>query len=123
MKAYSTVNEYISAFDTRTQKILKKIRTIIKKSAPKAQEKISYGMPTYFLNENLVHFAAYKTHIGFYPTPAGIEKFKKELSKYPTSKGAVQFPVDEKLIPYSLIEKIVKFRLTHSSSKPMPVSK
>ncbi len=114
MQTYSTIPEYISTFPTSTQKILKKIRTTIKKAAPKAIEKISYGMPTYYLNENLVHFTAYQNHIGFYPTPSAMTKFKKKLSKYKTSKGAVQFPIDDKLIPYDLITKIVLFRVKSS---------
>ncbi|MBC7981846.1 DUF1801 domain-containing protein [Candidatus Parcubacteria bacterium] len=117
MKTYPSIPEYISTFPAPTQKILKKIQITIKKVVPKAVEKISYGMPTYFQNENLVHFAAYKTHIGFYPTPSAIEKFKKELSPYSTSKGSVRFPVDKKLIPYALIEKIVKFRLKETLTR------
>lgn len=117
MKTYSSIPEYISAFPASTQKILKKIRTTIKKSAPEATEKISYGMPTFFLNENIAHFAAYKTHIGFYPAPKAIEKFKKELASFSTSKGCVRFSVDEKLIPYALIEKIIKFRVKEALTR------
>ena len=96
--------------------ILKEIRATIKAAAPEAEEKISYQMPTFFLNGNLVHFAAFKKHIGFYPTPTGIEKFKKELSVYEGAKGSVQFPLD-KPMPYALITKIVKFRVKENLAK------
>ena len=84
-------------------------RATIKKAAPDAEETINYGIPTFTLKGNLVHFAGFKSHIGFYPTPSGIEKFKKELSVYEGAKGSVKFPLDQP-IPYELIEKIVKFR-------------
>ncbi|MCL5807719.1 MAG: DUF1801 domain-containing protein [Deltaproteobacteria bacterium] len=105
-----SVDEYIAAFPEPVQQILEKIRETIKELAPAAIEKIAYGIPTFWLNENLVHFAAFKSHIGFYPTPSGIEAFKDELSTFKTSKGAVQFPID-KPIPLSLIKKIVKYRV------------
>jgi uncharacterized protein YdhG (YjbR/CyaY superfamily) len=92
------------------QKILKQIRTTIKKAAPGAEEAIKYGIPTFVLNENLVHFAAFKNHIGFYPTPSGINAFKKELSGYKSAKGSVQLPLEEPM-PLALIEQIVKFRV------------
>ena len=107
---FVSIDEYIATFPEATQKILKKIRATIKAAAPEAEEKISYQMPTFTLKGNLVHFAAFKNHIGFYPTPTGIEKFKKELSVYERAKGSVQFPLD-KPIPYDLISKIVKFRV------------
>jgi uncharacterized protein YdhG (YjbR/CyaY superfamily) len=107
---FVSIDEYIATFPEATQKILKKIRATIQAAAPDAEEKISYQMPTFALKGNLVHFAAYKNHIGFYPTPTGIEKFKKELSVYEGAKGPVQFPLD-KPIPYDLISKIVKFRV------------
>lgn len=88
----------------------------IKKSAPEAEEKISYQIPTFYLNGNLIHFAGYKNHIGFYPTSSGIKAFKKELSKYKNSKGSVQFPLDEKL-PLALIKKIVKYRVKENLNK------
>ncbi len=106
---FTTIDEYIAAFPQDIQKILKEIRTTIKAAAPKAEEKISYQMPTFFLNGNLVHFAAFKEHIGFYPTPSGIEAFQKELSIYKGAKGSVQFPLDEPM-PLKLISRIVKFR-------------
>jgi uncharacterized protein YdhG (YjbR/CyaY superfamily) len=109
-RAPKTIAEYIAAFPGDVQEILEKIRTTIRQAAPEAEETINYQMPTFTLKGNLVHFAAYKKHIGFYPTPTGIEKFKKELSVYEGAKGSVQFPLD-KPIPYELIGKIVKFRV------------
>lgn len=117
MKSYANISEYISNYPKDAQAILKKIRATVKKAAPKATETIKYGIPTFYQGENLVHFAAYKTHIGFYPTSTGITHFKKELAAYNTSKGTVQFPIDEKKIPYSLITKIVKFRVKESSQE------
>jgi uncharacterized protein YdhG (YjbR/CyaY superfamily) len=104
------IDEYIAGFPRDIQEILEKIRSTIKKAAPDAEEKISYRMPTFTLKGNLVHFAAFKKHIGFYPTPTGTEKFQKELSAYKGAKGSVRFPLD-KPIPYALISKIVKFRV------------
>jgi uncharacterized protein YdhG (YjbR/CyaY superfamily) len=92
------------------------MRDTIRKAAPKADETMSYGMPTFKLNGNLVHFAGYKNHIGFYPTPSGIEAFNKELSVYKSSKGAVQFPLDQRL-PLTLITKIVKLRVKENEEK------
>jgi len=105
-----TVDEYIDKQDREVQSILIKIRKIIKDCAPKAQESIGYGMPAYKLNGPLVYFAAFKKHIGLYPTPSGIEKFKKDLEEYKNSKGSVQFPIS-KPIPYDLIKRIVEFRV------------
>ena len=104
------IDEYIAGFPEEVQEILEKIRTTIRKAAPNAEETINYGIPTFTLKGNLVHFAGFKKHIGFYPTPTGIERFKKELSVYEGAKGSVQFPLD-KPIPYGLISKIVKFRI------------
>ena len=104
------IDEYITGFPPDVQKILQKIRTTIHEAAPEATEKISYQMPTFFLKGNLVHFAGFKEHIGFYPVPTGIEKFRKELSVYKQGKGSVQFPLDQPM-PYDLITKIVKFRV------------
>lgn len=106
----NSIDEYIAGFPPDVQEILEKIRATIKKAAPDAQEAIKYQMPTFVLNGNLVHFAAFKKHIGFYPVPSGIEKFKKELSLYKGAKGSVQFPLDQP-IPFTLISKIVKFRV------------
>ena len=89
------------------------LRKVIKESAPDAKEKISYQMPTFVLHGNLVHFAAFKNHIGFYPTPNGINAFKHELTEYKGAKGSIQFPI-EKPLPYQLISKIVKFRVAEN---------
>ena len=113
---FDSIDEYIATFPSEIQKILEEIRATIKAAAPEAEEKISYQMPTFTLKGNLVHFAAFKKHIGFYPVPTGIEKFKKELSVYQGSKGSVQFPLDQP-IPYNLIGKIVKFRVKENLTK------
>ena len=111
-KPYSitTIDEYIATFPADIRKILEELRLTIKANAPEATEKISYQMPTFFLKGNLVHFAAHPNHIGFYPTPSGIEAFQQELSAYKSSKGAVQFPLDQPL-PLELIARIVQFRV------------
>jgi uncharacterized protein YdhG (YjbR/CyaY superfamily) len=106
----TTTDEYIAQFPQDVQQVLGEIRAVIKESAPKAVEKISYQMPAFYLNGYLVGFAVHTRHIGLYPTPSGIEAFKVELSAYKSSKGAVQFPMD-KPIPFELISKIVKFRV------------
>ena len=113
---FTTIDEYIATFPKETQKILKDIRATIKAAAPDAEEKISYQMPTFFLKGNLIHFAAYKNHIGIYPTPNGIESFKKELSKYKGAKGSVRLPIDEPM-PLKLISRIVKFRVAENLKK------
>ncbi len=115
-KIFSTIDEYIDTFPKNVGEILNKIRETIKESAPDAEEAISYQIPTFKLNGNLVHFAAFKNHIGFYPTPSGSEAFKKELSVYKSGKGSVQFPFD-KPIPFSLIKKIVRYRVKESLAK------
>ncbi len=112
----STIDEYIGLFPDDVQNILQEIRQVIKSTAPDATEKISYQMPTFYLKGNLVHFAAFKNHIGFYPVPSGIEKFKEELSQYKGGKGSVQFPLD-KPMPYDLIKRIVLFRVEENLSK------
>ena len=114
MAAPKTIDEYIAGFPDEVQVILRKIRTTIRKAAPIAEESIKYGVPTYVQNGNLVHFAAFRNHIGFYPTPSAIEKFRKELSRWKSAKGSVQFPLDEPM-PYALITKIVKFRVKESA--------
>ena len=111
-----TIDDYIYSFPEDIQVILSKIRQIIHKSAPDAVEAMSYQMPTLRLNGNLVHFAAFKNHIGFYPTPSGTAAFQKELSPYKSGKGSIQFPLD-KPIPYDLIEKIVLFRVKENRQK------
>ena len=108
--APQNVEEYIAGFPKDVQKILEKIRSTIRKAAPDAEETIKYRMPTFILKGNLVHFAAFKEHIGFYPIPTGIEAFANELSGYEGGKGSVRFPLD-KPIPFRLISKIVKFRV------------
>ena len=113
---FKTMDEYINAFPEDIQIILEKMRQTIRKAAPEAIEVISYQMPCFKFNGNLVWFAAFKNHIGFYPTPSGIESFRKELSPYKTSKGTVQFPLD-KPIPYDLVEKIVLFRVKENLVK------
>jgi uncharacterized protein YdhG (YjbR/CyaY superfamily) len=111
-----SIDEYIADFSNEVQDILQKIRTIVKEAAPDAAEAIKYQIPTFVLNGNLVHFAAFEKHIGFYPTPSGIEQFKDELSTYKNAKGSVQFPLGSP-IPYKLIEKIVKFRVKENRLK------
>jgi len=113
-KAPKNIDEYIAGFPPEIQEILEKIRLTIREAAPKAEEAISYMIPTFKLNGNLVHFAAYKRHIGFYPAPRGNEAFREELSAYGGGKGTVQFRLD-KPIPYALIRKIVKFRVKENS--------
>jgi uncharacterized protein YdhG (YjbR/CyaY superfamily) len=114
--APQTIDEYIAAFPDDVQQILQQIRQTIREAAPDAQEAISYQMPTFKLHGNLVHFAAYKKHIGFYPAPAGIEAFKDELAPYASSKGAVQFPLDQPM-PYDLIRRIVTFRVAETLAR------
>ena len=111
--AYSSIGEYIAVFPKDIQKNLEELRATIRAAAPDAKEKISYQMPTFDLKGNLVHFAAHKNHIGFYPQPSGIQAFKDELSIYEGAKGSVQFPIDKPL-PLELISKIVKFRVAEN---------
>ncbi len=115
-KPVSTIDEYTAGFPKDVQKIMEQVRATIKKAAPEAEEKISYAIPTFLLNGNLVHYAAFKNHIGFYPTPTGTEEFKKELSVYKTGKGSVQFPLDQPM-PLDLITRIVKFRIGKKLTK------
>ena len=110
------IDEYIAAFPKTIQKLLQQLRTTIKKAAPGAEEKIGYGIPTFTLYGNLVHFGGFENHIGFYPTPSAIEAFKKELSVYKSSKGAVQFPIDKPL-PLDLVSRIVKYRVEENTVK------
>src|SRR3989344_206084 len=110
-RKFKDINEFIRSFPPNVQKILQTMRKTIQEAAPEAKEAIRYGMPTFRLSDkNLVHFAAFKNHIGFYPTPSAIVAFKKELSAYKWAKGSVQFPLD-KPIPYDLVRRIVKFRV------------
>ena len=115
-KKFETIDEYIETFPEDVQGILQELRQTIRAAAPQAKEAISYQMPTFKLNGNLVHFAAYKKHIGFYPAPSGIEAFKEELAPYKTSKGAIQFPIEQP-IPYDLVSKIVQFRVSEQLNK------
>lgn len=105
----TTIDEYIAGFPVKIQKLLSQMRTTIKSVVPEAEEAMKYGMPTFRLHGNLVHFAAYKNHIGFYPAPAAIIAFKDEISVYKNSKGAIQFPIHQEL-PIDLIIRIVVFR-------------
>jgi len=114
--AFTTTDEYIAQFPPDVREILQNLRAVIKEAAPEATEKISYQMPTFYLNGNLVHFAAYARHIGFYPAPSGIEAFKEELSPYKGAKGSVQFPLDKPL-PIDLIGRIVRFRVSENIKK------
>lgn len=111
-----SVDAYIALFPPDVQEILQKIRAIVRKAAPEAEETISYQMPTFKLHGNLVHFAAYGKHIGLYPIPSGAEKFKEELSVYKGGKGSVQFPLNQP-IPYDLIARIVAFRVAENLAK------
>ena len=110
---FNSIDEYIATFPEEIQEKLAELRATIRASAPDAEEKISYQMPTFALKGNLVHFAAHKKHIGFYPSPSGIQAFKLELSIYEGAKGSVRFPIDKPL-PLELISKIVKFRVTEN---------
>jgi uncharacterized protein YdhG (YjbR/CyaY superfamily) len=111
-----SLDDYIRGFPPNVRVLLKKMRTTIRAAAPNAAEKISYQMPTFYLNGNLVHFAAHPKHIGFYPTPSGIAAFQEELRPYKSAKGSVQFPMDKPL-PLELIRKIVEFRVQENSTK------
>lgn len=114
--APKNIDEYIAGFSGDIQEILAKIRLTIREAAPEAEETIKYQIPTFALKGNLVHFAAFKKHIGFYPAPQGIEQFKDELSVYEGAKGSVKFPLDQP-IPFDLISKIVKFRVAENLEK------
>jgi uncharacterized protein YdhG (YjbR/CyaY superfamily) len=111
-----TIDEYIELFPEKIKIILRKMKGIIKKAAPQATETISYQIPTFKLHGNLVYFAAFKDHISFFPTSSGVEKFKKELSGFVTSKGTIQFPLD-KPIPYGLVRKITQYRVKENTKR------
>jgi len=113
---FNSIDEYIATFSTEIQMILQSVRKVIREAAPEAKEKISYQMPTFELYGNLVHFAAFKHHIGFYPAPSGIEAFQEEVKPYHKSKGTLQFPLNEPL-PYDLISRIVKYRVAANTEK------
>lgn len=115
-KKITTIDEYISFFPPDVQRKLEALRRLIRETAPDAEETINYAIPTFKLNGNLVHFAGFKNHIGFYPAPSGIEAFKKDLSVYKNAKGSVQFPLQDEL-PLDLIKRIVEFRVEENLSK------
>ncbi|AEI50745.1 iron chaperone [Runella slithyformis] len=112
----SDIDTYISTFPAHVQETLEHLRQTIREAAPEAAEKINYGIPTFTLHGNLVHFAAYKTHFGFYPSPSGIKAFKEQLSGFETAKGTVKFPIDQPL-PFDLITQIVRFRVGENLEK------
>jgi uncharacterized protein YdhG (YjbR/CyaY superfamily) len=112
----TSVDEYIAEFPPETQRLLEEMRARIRASAPEATESISYAIPTFDLNGHLVHFAAFKNHIGFYPTGSGVAAFKDELEPYKGGKGTVQFPLDEP-IPWDLVRRIVEFRVQENGRK------
>ena len=114
--APENIDEYIDRFPGKVQKLLQKIRKTIQKAAPDAVEAISYGIPTFRLNGNLVHFAAFQSHIGFYPAPRGVAEFKDDMARYEGGKGTARFPLDEP-IPYELITRMVKFRVQKNLEK------
>ena len=114
--AFKTTDEYIKQFSPEIQELLTKVRHVIKEAVPEATEKNSCRMPTFYLHENLVHFALNKHHIGLYPTPSGVEAFKDELTSYKTSKAAIQFPLDQPL-PFELISEMAKYRASESRAK------
>ncbi len=113
---FETIDGYIASFPEHIQAMLQEIRLTIAKAAPEASEKISYAMPTFALAGNLVHFAAFKNHIGFYPTSSGTAKFQQEISRFKNSKGAIQFPISQPM-PLELIAQIVKFRVEENLAK------
>lgn len=115
-RQFKNMDEYFATFPKNVQDSLEKLRRVIRESAPQSEETISYGIPTFKLNGNLVHFAAFKNHLGFYPTPSAITAFKKGLSPYKQAKGSVQFPWD-KPIPFDLVKKIVAYRVKEVSGK------
>jgi uncharacterized protein YdhG (YjbR/CyaY superfamily) len=115
-KPSKAIDAYIKTFPKDIQIILNKVRATIRKAAPEAEETIKYRLATFTLNGNLVHFGAFKNHIGFYPTPSGTSKFKKELANYQGAKGSIRFPLDAP-IPYDLIIKIVRFRVKENQAK------
>jgi uncharacterized protein YdhG (YjbR/CyaY superfamily) len=110
---FGSVDEYIASFPGDTQRMLNELRATIRTAAPGAEERISYQIPAYVLKGNLVYFAAFKNHIGFYPTSSGIRAFKRELKKFEGGKGSMRFPIVEPL-PLKLISKIVKFRVAEN---------
>lgn len=121
-KQANTIDEYIAGFPDDVQKSMEKVRAAIRKAAPRAEEVISYQIPTFKLNGNLIHFAGYKNHIGLYPESRAIEEFEDELTGYKLSKGTVQFPLD-KPMPVGLINRITKFCVQRNLAKPQKRTK
>ena len=117
-KNITTIDQYLKICSKEAKERLESIRALIRKLAPEAQEKISYQIPTYYLNGNMVHFAAFRDHIGLYPTSSGVREFEEELKKYKHSRGSIQFPIDKPL-PLGLIKRIVKYRMEESRRKGM----
>lgn len=115
-----SIDEYISQCSPQVQDRLREIRAVIQRTAPEATEKISYQMPTFYLHGNLVHFAAFQKHIGFYPAASGVEAFKEALTGYKTSRGTIQFPLDQPL-PFDLIESIVQYRVAENLARSKKV--
>jgi uncharacterized protein YdhG (YjbR/CyaY superfamily) len=113
------VDQYIAKFPRETQEKLEEVRRVIRDTAPEAKEMMAYMMPAYKINKYVVFFAGYKAHVGLYPTPSGIEKFKSEIQKYKWAKGSVQFPLD-KPMPIDLIKRIVEFRVEEDRNKNTP---
>lgn len=118
-KTYKSVDEYIETFPKEVQDVLQKIRHAIRMAAPEAEEGISYQIPTFKLNGNLVYFAGWKNHVAFYPSSSAVKVFSEELSAYETSKGTIKFPLD-KPIPFGLITKITEFRVKENLEKDIP---
>jgi uncharacterized protein YdhG (YjbR/CyaY superfamily) len=120
--APTTIDEYIAGFPQDVQEMLQQVRKTIRDAAPEAEETIKYQMPTFMLNGNLVYFAAFKKHIGFYPIPSGIEAFKDELARYAQGKGSVRFPLDQPM-PLDLIRRIVKWRVQENLERAVAKSR
>lgn len=116
MEKFTTIDEYIAAFPADVQEILQKVREVVKTAVPQATEAISYGLPTFKLAGNLVHFGAFKNHLGFYPVPSGLAQFKEKLAPYKSGKGSAQFPYNQP-IPYELISQITQFRAAENLEK------
>ena len=117
-----TIDSYIAGFPTEVQKHLKKIRSLIRKAAPAAEETIKYGIPTYVLHGNLIYFAAFKNHISIFPRTKGMDAFKKKIARYEAGRGTLQFPLDEP-IPFELIGELAAMRAKEGASAPVPKQK
>lgn len=121
-EGFENIDSYIATHPAEVRELLEKMRATIQKASPQATEKISYQMPTFFLNGNLVHFAAFKSHIGFYPGPGGIEAFRHKMNDFEVSKGAVRFPF-AKPLPLALVSEIVAYRTAQNSALPTKKAK